>query len=267
MTLFQAAVFGVIQGLTEFLPVSSSAHLVLLPWFVGWEDPGLAFDVALHWGTLAGVLGYFRKELLLLASGFFRSFSGARKFENLLPWYVVLGTLPAAAFGILFEQQAETIFRSPWVVAGALTVFSVVLCVCDQPRREGRPLEGLQWLGAMVIGAAQGIAIIPGVSRSGITISVALLCGLQRTAAVQFSFLLSIPIILGAGLFKLGYMADHLTDPVFLAGIAVSAVSGYLAIGLLMTHVKRRSFMPFVVYRLVLAAIIAGGWLPENRQE
>jgi len=264
MHFSQAAIYGIIQGLTEYLPISSSAHLVLLPLFTGWPDPGLAFDVALHWGTLVAVLFYFRREVVNLTLGFFGSLKGKWEFENRLPWQIGVATLPGAVIGFLFEKQAESTFRSPWILAGTLSVLGVLLFYADRKGSRSLTLSHLTWGKAILIGLSQGLAIIPGVSRSGITITTALLLGLDRTAAVRFSFYLSIPIIFGAGLLKAKFILHNAGDPSIWVAMIGAAVSGLAAIHTLITYVRTRSFTPFVIYRFGLSLIIMG-WLMFDR--
>jgi undecaprenyl-diphosphatase len=256
VTIFQAIVYGLIQGLTEFLPVSSSAHLTLLPTFTGWPDPGLSFDVALHWGTLIAALIYFRRDLIKMTVDALAYLSGARTPESEFPWKIVVATVPGAIIGFLFEKQADTLFRSPWLIAGTLSIMGLWFLVADRFGKKQISLDQISWRNAILIGLSQGLAIIPGVSRSGITITSALLLGLDRSAAVRFSFFLSIPIIFGAGLVKAKYLIGNAGDPALIAGMLVSALSGLMAIHLLITYVRTRSFMPFVVYRLALAGSV-----------
>lgn len=265
MTLVQAIIYGVVQGLTEFLPISSSAHLVLLPWFMGWEDPGLAFDVGLHWGTLIAVVIYFRWDIFELAKSFFVSLKERKIQGHELPWQIMAATIPGAALGYVFEHQAETLFRSPLLMAGTLSLMAVFLYLSERRGRQETAIEHLPWPHAVAIGVAQGLAIVPGVSRSGITICLALFLGLKRTAAVRFSFYLSIPIIFGAGLLKSEYVLSNLGNPIFAAGLISSALSGMAAIHLLLMHVKTRTFLPFVIYRVLLAVLIVG-WFFVKKQ-
>jgi undecaprenyl-diphosphatase len=257
MTLFQSTIYGIIQGLTEFLPVSSSAHLILLPVFTGWPDPGLAFDVALHWGTLAAVVLYYRHDLAVFIRGAIGSLGGGRAPENILPWKIAAATVPGAVIGFAIEHQAETVFRSPWVMVFTLSIMGLVLWWADRVGTKNRHLEDLSWSRAITIGFLQSLALIPGVSRSGITMTACLFLGLERTDAVRFSFLLSIPITAGAGLLKSPYLIHNAGDPTIWAGVITSAVAGFLAIHVLMTYVRTRSFTPFVVYRIALAAVLA----------
>lgn len=257
MNIFEAVVYGIVQGLTEFLPVSSSAHLILIPVFTGWADPGLAFDVALHWGTLAAVFVYFRKDLLALVTGAWGALKGGRAPENILPFKIAAATLPGAIIGFLVEDYAETTFRSPWIMVVTLSVMGVALWVADRVGPKVRKMEDITWTRALLIGLMQAVALIPGVSRSGVTITTGLLLGFERTAAVRFSFLLSVPITLGAGLLKSHYIFENLGSPAIWVGIVASALAGIAATHVLITYVRQRSFTPFVVYRLILAAVLA----------
>ena len=257
MTITQALTYGIVQGLTEYLPVSSSAHLLLVPFFTGWPDPGLAFDVALHWGTLVAVVIYFWRDLLVLTKGAFGSLAGGRTPENLLPWRIALATVPGAIAGVLLEHRAETTFRSPWIPAVMLPVLGIFLALADRFGRKSVRMETMPWSSALIIGLCQALALIPGVSRSGITITSALFLGLERQDAVRFSFLISVPIIAGAGILKIHYLVGNVGDPAVLTSIAASAISGLLAIHVLITYVRTRTFMPFVVYRFLLGATVA----------
>ena len=257
MGIFQATVYGLVQGLTEFLPVSSSAHLILVPVFTDWPDPGLAFDVALHWGTLIAILIYFRKDILVLIAGGLGALGGGRTHENLLPWKIVAATIPGAIFGVLIEHKAETVFRSPWILVGTLSVMGLVLWFADKTGKKSIRLEDITWRHAIIVGVLQALALIPGVSRSGITITACLFLGLEREAAVRFSFLLALPITAGAGLLKCSYLLHNAGDVGVWVAMAVSALSGVAAIHVLITYVRTRSFTPFVVYRLLLAAAVA----------
>jgi len=263
MTIIQAAVYGMIQGLTEFLPVSSSAHLALFPWLFGWKDPGLAFDVALHWGTLCGVVIYFWKDIRELAMGWLGSIGGRREQKNILPWQIILATIPGGLAGVALEKKAETIFRSPLLIALALGGLGILLYIADKKNTSRLPLTQLSWGKALSVGLSQALAIIPGVSRSGITITTGLFLNLDRDSAVRFSFLLSIPIILGAGLKKTGYLLHNVGSVVLWVGFATSALSGLAAIHFLLNFVKKRSFTPFAVYRILLALFILA-WFSLN---
>ncbi|MCG3205376.1 MAG: Undecaprenyl-diphosphatase [Elusimicrobia bacterium] len=256
MTIFHSLVYGSIQGLTEFLPVSSSAHLILIPFFTKWPDPGLAFDVALHWGTLLAVFIYFRTDVALMLRLFWESLCGKRSEAHTLPWKIALATLPGAVLGYILEKHAESVFRSPALLAGTLSVMGLGLWASDRWGKKEISLEQLSWKHSLLIGLAQGIALVPGVSRSGITIATALFLGFKREAAVRFSFFLAMPITLGAGLLKSGYLLQNITDPFISIGILTSLLSGLAAIHILLTYVKNNSFTPFVLYRLGLAGVV-----------
>lgn len=255
MSVTQAVVHGVVQGLGEFLPISSSGHLVLLPWLFGWEDPGLAFDVALHIGTLLSLVAYFGRDLrrLLragLASLVERKIGGDP--ERRLAWGIVLASVPGAVTGLLLEDSVEALFRSPALVATTLIVMGLVLYVVDGARAARRPLEGLTLADHLLIGCAQAMALVPGVSRSGATITAGRALGATRDAAARFSFLLSAPIVFGAGLLKVPDMVESGIDTPFVAGVVTSAVVGYLAIRYLLVYVRTRSYGVFVYYRVAL---------------
>lgn len=256
MTIFQSCVYGIIQGLTEFLPVSSSAHLILLPFFTRWADPGLAFDVALHWGTLLAVFIYFRRDVAMMIQLTIESLRGQRSAAHAVPWKIVLATVPGAVMGFILEKQAESLFRSPALLACTLSTMGVALWASDRWGQKSMKLEELSWGKALLIGLGQGVAIVPGISRSGITITTGLLLGLEREAAVRFSFFLAMPITLGAGLLKSKYILQNFGDPSIAVGILTSAIFGLAAIHILITYVKKKSFTPFVIYRLGLAGVI-----------
>lgn len=259
MSIFQALVLGVIQGLAEFLPISSSAHLTLAPWLFGWPDPGLAFDVALHVGTLLAVLWYFRREwfsLLLAAKNIAVRRRATTDGERRVT-FLVIATIPGAIAGLALEKQAEHAFRAPRVVAIALMVTGILLWVADRLARQNRRLGDMRWTDALLIGLAQMFAIIPGVSRSGSTITLGRVLRLDREAAAIFSFLMSMPIIAAAAALKLPLVLREggVTLPL-LVGVAASALSGWLAITVLLRFVTRRSYGVFAAYRLVLGAAV-----------
>ena len=250
----QAVTLGVLQGLGEFLPISSSAHLILAPWFLGWPDPGLTFDVALHLGTLLAVVLYFWRDWvrLLIAAPRPRTADG-RMF-----WMLILGSIPGAVAGVLLDDLAEQSFRAPLLIAVTLSLMGLALFAADRWGAHSRGEADIRPLDALWIGAAQALAIVPGVSRSGITIAVARWRGIERAAAARFSFLLGTPIIAGAALFKLRHLLDMpggLTGP-FLAGIAAAALVGALCIAFLLHYLQRAGLTVFVVYRLLLAGLV-----------
>src|SRR5262245_29139240 len=255
MDYTQAVVLGVVQGVTEFLPVSSSGHLILVPRVFGWPDQGLAVDAAVHLGTLAALVAYFRKELFELLTG---------ALSRRLALALVLATVPAGLAGLLFDRMIGTYLRSPLIVAAATAFWALVMAVADRraapPPARGEPLEQVGIDRAVAIGCAQALALIPGTSRSGITITAGLVGGLDRATAARFAFLLRIPITAAAGLVKtvgllrLG-LAPGEAGP--LAGAVFAAfLSGWVAVWFLVNYLRRRSLMPFVIYRLILAAII-----------
>jgi undecaprenyl-diphosphatase len=249
-----AVTLGLVQGLGEFLPISSSAHLILTPWFLGWPDPGLTFDVALHVGTLVAVAVYFWRDWIALLSAAPRP----RTPDGRLFWLLILGAIPGGIVGILLDNLAESALRSPLLIAGTLTLMGLVLLAADRWGRRDRALHDIGPADAMLIGVAQALAIVPGVSRSGITIAMARARGIERADAARFSFLLGSPIILGAALFKLRHLADTpgvISGP-FFAGIATAAVVGALSIGVLLRYLRHAGLGIFVIYRLLLAGLV-----------
>ena len=259
----QALLLGILQGLTEFLPISSSAHLILVPWFFGWQNSlmdSLTFDVALHAGTLVAILWYFWRDWLNLAGGFFRIFRRGRgnDFNERLIVYILLATIPAGVVGILLEKTVEKGFRNPALIVLPLVAVSLLMIFAEHRNRSSRSLEKLNLRDAMTIGIAQAIALLPGVSRSGITITAGLLQGYKREAATRFSFLLATPAIAGAVLLQARHIfslerADGLP---FAIGFLSSAGVGYLAIAFLMRYLRFHTLNVFAGYRLVLASII-----------
>lgn len=257
LSVWQAALLGAVQGATEFLPVSSSAHLALTPRVLGFRDPGLAFDLALHVGTLlslAAVYGRTWYGLLKDAAAEPRG-PAARKLALL-----ALATLPAVAAGLAFEDEAERLFRDPRRIAWALIAFSFVMAAAQRLGRGARGWEEAGWRAVLAVGAAQALAILPGVSRSGVTVSAGLLLGLAPAAAAELSFLLSAPIIAGAAAYKLrGIGVADVTAP-FLCGVAVSALTGLLAVRVFLALLPRRGLTPFVLYRLALGGALLYAW-------
>jgi undecaprenyl-diphosphatase len=262
MEWWQAVVLAVIQGLTEFLPISSSGHLVLVPRLFGWSDQGVAFDVALHVGTLLAVVLYFRRDLLPLVRGFFGLVAGRRDdVYGKLAAMLLLATIPVGLTGLLFDEFIETRLRSPYVVAFQLALFGIVLYTTDRLGRRSRDERSLGFSEAMLIGCAQALALVPGTSRSGITMTAALALGLTREAAARFAFLLSIPGIAAAGgyeafEFATGRVRDEFEPLEVLTGVVVAAAVGYACIHYFLRFIARIGFLPFALYRLALAAII-----------
>lgn len=272
MDLIQAIWLGALQGLTEFLPISSSAHLILMRYWFGWEigDPQmeLMFDVALHVGTLMAIVGYFARDLARLAGALF-SPDPSRAIERRLAWGVVIGCIPAALVGALFEDTIEAYFRSQYVgISGLLIGVGILMALADRFGAKTRSIESIGLLDALLIGVAQSLALIPGFSRSGITIIAGLALGLQREAAARFSFLLATPITFGAALwsfrhlFKQSIPAEMVTP--MIAGALTAMVVGWLCIAFLLRYLRTRSLMPFVIYRVrvgvaTLVRIFTGG--------
>jgi undecaprenyl-diphosphatase len=257
MSAFQAFVLGMVQGLGEFLPISSSGHLIVVPWLLGWPEHGLSFDVALHVGTLVAVVLAFGADWVRMIAAAARGLLAGRPFadpDSRRLWLLALASVPGALAGLLLDKWAETTFRSPALVACTLAGMGLVLLLADRRAGAAEPRE-VTLREALLIGLAQSAAIVPGVSRSGATISMGLFLGQRREQAARFSFLLATPITAGAALVK----ARHLVvggDPVVLLGMATAAVFGLLSIKVLLRYVRTRDYVPFVVYRLALAALV-----------
>ena len=260
MELWHIIVLAVIQGLTEFLPISSSAHLILPSQVFGWPDQGLAFDVAVHVGTLAAVIWYFRAEVGRLTVAWVGDTVRGRVGQDSgLAWAVIAGTVPAGLAGLLLNDFIESSLRSGLVIAVSTIGFGLVLWWSDAVGRRNRDLPALTMKDAVIIGVAQALALIPGTSRSGITITAALFLGFGREAAARFSFLLSIPLILAAGLLKTLELAERggATDWAAIAlGAALSFVSAVICIHLFLKFLEQLGLMPFVIYRLVLGLLL-----------
>lgn len=260
MELIQITLLALLQGLTEFLPISSSAHLILFPQFTDWDDQGIAFDVAVHLGTLIAVVFYFRHDLKTILGDFGQSLIQRRLVgQSRLAWAVGLGTIPVGIAGLMFKDYIELELRSPQVIAWATVVFALLLWWADRLPQRVRDEHRLTWRDIVVIGIAQAIALIPGTSRSGITMTAGLMMGLTRTAAARFSFLLSIPVIVLAGGLN-GIELAQQVAPVdwsaMIIGTAISAVSAYACIRIFLRLLERVGMLPFVIYRLILAAIL-----------
>lgn len=260
MSTLQAVVLGLVQGLGEFLPISSSGHLIVVPWLLGWADHGLAFDVALHLGTLLAVVAAFARDWWRLGASGLRCLVRGRPFaeaEARTLWRIALASVPGAVVGLLLDRWAETTFRSPPLVATTMALFGFVLLAAD--RRSGpSKVEEVSTRDALLIGLAQAAAIVPGVSRSGATISAALFLGHGRPEAARFSFLMATPITFGAALVKVPkLLADGSGGPALFLGMATAAVAGFLAIKLLLALVRTRDYRPFVYYRWAFALLVA----------
>jgi undecaprenyl-diphosphatase len=266
VSILQAIVLGLVQGATEFAPVSSSGHLILVPWFFGWmligdADVRKSFDVALHMGTLLGALIYFREDVARYTVAWVRSI-GARRLstpDERIAWALVVGTVPGAIAGALFENVIQDRLGAPWLIALMLVAFGVVLVLVDRRARSDRAFDSIGPMEGLLLGTAQALALQPGVSRSGVTITAARAMGLDRESAARFSFLLSLPIIAGAGAYKAVDLAEtglqgHAGE--FVAGVVASAVSGFVVIWGLLTYLKRHDFTVFLWYRVALAALV-----------
>ena len=266
MPIYQAIILGIVQGLSEFLPISSSGHLLLVPWLAGWQelDPSIkkSFDVALHLGTLVAVVGYFRRDVTTyVVEGtklvFLRKVPPTA--DGKLAWLFVLATLPAAAVGALFEDQIDSRLGTPTIIAISLIGFGILLAIADRASGRRR-VGGFRAKDAFLVGAAQALALNPGTSRSGITMTAARFLGFDREAAVRISFVMSIPVIFGAVVFKFaGLIADGIPDGLLvpsIVGIITSGLSGWLAVWGTLRIVRTRSFMPFVVYRIALGVVV-----------
>ena len=270
MTTFQAIVFGAVQGITEFLPVSSTAHLILLPWFLGWPDPGLAFDVALHIGTLVALLIYFRAEWIALTLSAFDLIRGRTEDANArMALLIIIGTIPGAIAGALFEHRVEDSLRSPLVIATTLILLAIVLVIAELKGRRKKDLYDLSTADAVTVGFAQALAIVPGVSRSGVTITAGLFRGIKRDAAAKFSFYLSTPIVAGAAasqvlhIMKAGVTGEQMTP--LLIGIVSSGIVGYLAIAFLLRYLQTHNTFLFVYYRIALGIVVLLAFLSGFR--
>lgn len=264
MPLYQAIVLALIQGLTEFLPVSSTAHLALVPELLHWSDPGLGFDVALHVGTLAAVLVYFFQDWVqVVANGIGFTYRGSKPDENsrALLWYLVVGTIPAGLAGLKFQKYAEHAWRTPYVIGATLIGVAILMYIVDKTGAEKNGLDQMSWFDVLIIGVAQAFALIPGVSRSGITITAARFRHFNREASARFSFLLSTPVIAAAALkdawdlHKAGGVPPDMKLP-YLAGILVSALVGILVIAFFLYYLRRHSLSVFVLYRIVFGIIV-----------
>ena len=257
---FQAFSLALLQGVTEFLPISSSGHLVLLPYIFKWQDQGLAFDVAVHVGTLIAIVIYLRHDLVNIGLGVVRRIAtGSGGADSRLGLVIFVATLPALLVGLLIGPSAEAFLRHPIVIAAATLVFALVLMCADLYGVKSKHLSELNLKSALIIGVAQAIAFIPGTSRSGITITAALALGHSRRSAARISFLLSIPIILAAGSYKaieLLIVGSDLDWILFLIGISVAFVSAWIFINLFMRWIEVVGMLPFVIYRILLAALI-----------
>lgn len=260
MTLYEIIILAIIQGLTEFLPISSSAHLILPAELLGWRSQGLAFDVAVHVGSLLAVMIYFRQDIIRLtlawvSQGFTKQQSG----DSRLAWFVVIGTIPAGLFGFLMKDWIEINARSALIIAITTIVFGLLLWYADAKATQRKNLKQITLKDTLFIGVAQAMAIIPGTSRSGVTMTAGLMLGLDRESAARFSFLLSMPIILAAGLFSVLDLLESQTAvdwKALIYGAGFSFVAAYLCIHLFLSWISRIGMLPFVIYRLILGVVL-----------
>jgi undecaprenyl-diphosphatase len=264
MPILQVIVLGLIQGLTEFLPVSSTAHLYLTSWLLGWQTEALDFDIMLHVGTLVALLLYFFRDWVQIIGQAFGMRIGRDnelRLNHMLLWLLVIGTVPIGIVGFLFNKQAETTWRTPWVMGTMLIVVGILMYVAENASRKARDLASVNAPDAVVIGVAQALAVIPGTSRSGISISAGLFRHLSSQTAARFSFLLSAPAIGGAAakafwdMHKAHQLHSVLEAP-FLVGVAVSAITGCFVIGWFLQYLRRSSLRPFVYYRIIFGIIV-----------
>ena len=258
--LLKAVVLGIIQGLTEFLPISSSAHLRIFPELFGWGDPGAAFTAVIQIGTELAVLIYFRKDIWRIANAWLRSLFQPEwrgSLDARMGWFIIVGSLPIVVLGVLLKDVIERDFRNLWIIGSMLIVMGIVLGIADRTSKGDKPIAKITLRDAVLMGVAQAFALIPGVSRSGATISMGRFLGFEREAATRYAFLLAIPAVVGAGLFELKEIPHGHNDfgwgPTITATV-VSFLVGYAAIAWLLRYVSTNSYTPFVVYRVVLGA-------------
>lgn len=254
---FEAIVLGAVQGLAEFLPISSSAHLVLVPWLFRWKDPGLVFDVALHLGTLVALLAYYWRDWALMGASIFNGDHERRRLLMML----VVASVPGAIIGVLFEKQAESAFRSPLLIAAAMAALGIALWYCDWSAPQKRKIGEITFGDAILIGLSQAFAIIPGVSRSGSTITTARLLRMERADAANFSFLMATPIIAGAGLFEGRHLLHEGITGDVVSGFIAAAIFGLIAIAALIRYVRTRTYQAFTWYRIAVAVLVIGVYL------
>ncbi len=264
MDILQIIVLALVQGLTEFLPISSSAHLILVPYLTDWPDQGLAFDVAVHVGTLTAVIIYFRKEISKMFFAWLASLKGRHSEDSRLAWGVLIGTIPVGLAGLLFKDVISEHLRTPLVIAVTTIIFGLLLWYADWSGKRNRDEHSLSWKDIVIIGCAQAVALIPGTSRSGITITAGLMLGLTAPAAARFSFLLSIPVIvLAGGMETLDYLKvasiNDMND--LIIGALISAVSAYLCIHYFLMLLERIGMTPFVIYRMLLGVVLLSLYL------
>lgn len=264
MPLYQVLIYAIVQGVTEFLPVSSSAHLELLPRLLGWVDPGLEFDIALHVGTLLAIAIYFFRDWIqIVGQGFGLSIGADEELKRnrMLLWFLAVGSIPIGIAGVVFKEKAEGEWRNQLLIGTMLVVVGIVMWFAERIGRHKRDIAGIGWMDSIVIGIAQALAVVPGTSRSGITITAGLFRNLDREACARFSFLMATPTIAGAALLdvwkmrKTGGVPPDMRMP-FIVGALVSAIVGAVVIGFFMRYLKGRTLYPFIYYRIVFGIIV-----------
>lgn len=254
MSFLQAIIYGIVQGLGEFLPISSTAHIILLPWLFGWNDPGLAFDIALHLGTLVAVVAFFWRDWIKLIKA---GLTDAKSTDGKLFWYLVLACVPGGILGVLFEEQVETVLRSPLIIGVMLILMGIVLYLADKWSRSTVELKDIGLKRSFLIGVSQAIAMIPGVSRSGITMATGRMLELNREDAARFTFLLSTPFIFASGVYKAKDLISVQVELVpFITAIVTAGIVGALSIKFVLDYLKKKGFGIFFAYRLILGAFI-----------
>jgi undecaprenyl-diphosphatase len=264
VSVLEAIVLGITQGLTEFLPISSTAHLRIVPAFAGWEDPGAAFTAVTQLGTMTAVLLYFRADLVRIAHAWWRSVrdpAARRELDARLGWYILLGTIPIGIFGLAFKDQIENGARDLYLIGTALILLGLLLLVAERVATHDRPLERITTRDGVWIGLAQALALVPGVSRSGATLTAGLFLGLDRPSAARFSFLLSVPAVVLSGLLEFASILDESDgEHVGLGALALATflafVVGYASIAFLLRFLTNHSTIVFVVYRVALGALV-----------
>lgn len=258
MTILQALILGIVQGLTELLPISSSAHLNLIPWIFHWEMPD-SFDVALHFGTLLAIAIFFFKDWIgLIKGGWNRVVHKEKTTEGNMFWYIVLATIPGGIIGFLLDHFLENTLKAPWIIAIALIVMGIILYIADKKAPSKTEYKDMNLKQTFLIGLSQALAFIPGVSRSGVTMTTARIMGIKREAAAKYSFMLSAPIVLGATLFKL---KDFVFDLPFVIGVLSSFIVGIFVIKFLLQYLQKGSFKIFAFYRILLGIVVLGLWI------
>lgn len=259
MDWIQVFILSIVQGVSEFLPISSSAHLILVPKLLGWKDQGLAFDIALHVGTLMAILWYFKDDLTPLVRDFFSSIKKRKVVgESSIVWGVFIGTVPVGLVGLFLGDWIEAYLRSPLVIAFSTIFFGIVLWIGDK-KAGNKDLLSMSLKLALIVGLAQAIALIPGTSRSGITMSAAMLLGFSRVSSARFSFLLSIPVIvLAGGLASIKAFSEGVHEPIsmLLTAVVLSALSAYMCVKWLMALLSKSTMLPFVIYRFILGGFL-----------